>query len=66
MNLAREEGDHSIDNPELKADEGERPIAGEKRGNLFHVTECRHGSHFCPHLFAEEFPAFRAVRLLLH
>jgi hypothetical protein len=56
VNLRSEKGHHSIDNSQLKAHKGELTVAGQQRGNQLHVTERRHGPHFCADLLPEKFP----------
>jgi len=56
VDLRSEKRNHPVDNSELKADQGELPVAGQQRGYQFHVTQRRHGSRFRADLLPEEFP----------
>jgi hypothetical protein len=54
VDLGSEKGNHPVDDSQLKADKGQLPVAGEKGGYQFHVTECRDGSRFGTDLLPEK------------
>jgi hypothetical protein len=46
VDLGSEKRNHPVDNSELKADKGELPVAGQQRGNEFHIAERCDGAQF--------------------
>jgi hypothetical protein len=60
VDLGSEKRNHPVDNSELKADKGELPVAGQQRGNEFHIAERCDGAQFRADLLPEEFPELLA------
>jgi hypothetical protein len=54
VDLGSEKGNYPVDDSQLKANQGELPVAGEKRAYQFHVTERRDGSRFGADLMPEK------------
>jgi hypothetical protein len=63
FDLASEERNHPVNDPQLETDRGELPAAGEERRDEFYVIERGHGSHFHADLLTIKFAQlFRAAR----